>query len=315
MDIFLTLAGQITPLLVLISLGFFTGRFLEVNLHSLATVAIYIIAPYVNFIAISRLEFRADYLILPVFTFAVSLIIGFCVYHLATHFWREKAANLIAMSSVTGNSGYFGLPIVLYMFGPEWVGVYLFMNLGMFLNEIGLGYYFGARGEADVKGAITKVFKLPVIYAIILGFIANMLDIEPTQTMVTYWNHFLGVWIVIGMMLIGTALSKQQKIDVDGRLLRWMLTPRFVIWPLTGSSLVIADMIFLHMFAPEVHGLIIIFTSVPLAGNIVAFAANLNLYPERAAGAVLISTIMALLTLPLAILGLGEIQSILGMTR
>lgn len=301
LDIFFNLFGQITPLLILISLGYIAGRFLDVNLPSLVTVAIYIIAPYVNFIAIAQLELQWNYAILPVYMFCTSAFIGFSVYSLARYFWRDKAANLVAMSSVTGNSGYFGLPIILYLYGPEWVGVYLFMNLGMFLNEIGLGYYFGARGDADFKGAVKKVLKLPVIYAIILGFIANIMGFEPTQTMVSYWNHFLGVWIVIGMMLIGTALSKQSKIDVDRRLLVWMLVPRFIIWPLMGFILVCLDVFVFNLFPNEIYGLVIVFSSVPLAGNVVAFASNLNLYPEKAAGAVLISTILSLFTLPLIV--------------
>lgn len=307
MDIFFALTGQIIPLLALILLGFIAGRFLDVNLKSLATIVIYIIAPYVNFVAISNMDFRLDYLILPVYMFFISALIGIITYNLAVYFWLEKAANLIGMSSVTGNSGYFGLPIVLFLFGPEWIGVYLFMNLGMFLNEIGLGYYFGARSEANIKGAISKVLKLPVIYGIILGFIANFFDFQPSETMMTYWNHFLGVWIIVGMMLIGTALSKQNKIDLDGRLLSWMLFPKFILWPIAGFSFIIFDKLFLNLFPNEIYGLVIIFTSVPLAGNIVAFASNLNLYPERAAGCVLISTLLALFFLPFMIFIFGLI--------
>lgn len=300
-DIFLNLSGQITPLLILVALGFISGRFLDVNLHSMAIIAIYILAPFVNFGALVQLNFTPHYIALPVFAFAVSVLIGVVMYKLGTHFWREKAANLIAMSAVTGNTGYFGIPIVLYLFGPEWLGVYLFMNLGLSISEIGLGYYFGARGEADVKGAVVKVLRLPVVHAIWVGLLANTAGFTMPQTMLTYWHHAIGAWIIIGMMLIGVALGKQEKLDINRRLMAWLYAPRFILWPLAGIAFVLLDMYVFRVYGAEVYTLVMIFSSVPLAGNTVAFAANLNLYPERAAAAVLISTVMAMLFLPLMV--------------
>lgn len=300
-DIFLNLSGQITPLLILVALGFISGRFMDVNLHSMAIIAIYILAPFVNFGALVQLNFTPDYIVLPVFAFTVSVLIGVVMYKLGTHFWREKAANLIAMSAVTGNTGYFGIPIVLFLFGPEWLGVYLFMNLGLSVSEIGLGYYFGARGNADVKGAVIKVLRLPVVHAIWVGLLANWAGFTMPQTMMTYWDYAVGAWIIIGMMLIGVALGKQDKLDIDARLIGWLYAPRFILWPLVGVLFVIADMYFFHLYGAEIYTLVMIFCSVPLAGNTVAFAADLNLYPERAAAAVLISTVMAMFFLPFTV--------------
>ena len=47
-----------------------------------------------------------------------------------------------------------------------------------------------------------------------------------------------------------------------------------------------------------------IFAAVPLAGNLVAYAATLKLHPERMASAVLISTILGIFTVPTAVLAL-----------
>ena len=49
------LVTQIIPLLILIALWYFAGRKLDVNLHSLAMISIYIIAPFVNFGAMSKI--------------------------------------------------------------------------------------------------------------------------------------------------------------------------------------------------------------------------------------------------------------------
>jgi hypothetical protein len=302
MDILGLLIANIIPLYIIIALGYIAGRWLDVNLPSMATVVIYIVAPVVNFGAMTKLQFDSEYVLLPLIFLICSALIGFITYAWASAVWRDSKANLIAMSSVTGNTGYFGLPIVLALFGEQWVGLYLFMNMGLLLSEVGLGYYFGARGHADVKGAIMKVLKLPVIYAIPLGLIVNLLNVDMPVVFDRYWNYATGAWVIIGMMLIGIALSKQERLELDGRLILWMFVPKFLVWPLVGVGIIAADHFVFHAFEPVIYSLIAIFTSVPLAGNIVAFAANLNLHPERAAGAVLVSTVLGIVTVPAAVL-------------
>lgn len=307
MDILALLISNIIPLYILVALGFIAGRWLDVNLHSMAIIVIYIIAPIVNFGAMTKLRFDPEYVALPPVLFAISAVTGFCVYALATRVLRDSKANLVAMSSVTGNTGYFGLPIVLALFGEQWVGLYLFMNMGVLLSENMLGYYFGARGHADMKGAIIKVLKLPVIHAIWLGLLVNALDLSLPVVFDRYWNYATGAWVIIGMMLIGIALSKQPRLELDFRLIRWMFVPKFIVWPLAGAGIIAADYFYIHAFNPDIYGLIAIFTSVPLAGNIVAFAANLNLHPERAAGAVLVSTVFGIVSVPAAVLAIQSI--------
>lgn len=302
MDILLLLIENIIPLYIIIAVGYIVGRWMDVNLPSMATVAIYVLAPVVNFGAMVNLSFDMNYIALPLSTFVASAIIGLITYNIAHYVWRDKTANLIGMGSVTGNTGYFGLPLVLALFGPEWAGVYLFMNMGMFLNEIGLGYYFGARGNADVKTAVLKVIKLPVIHALWLGLLANALGFELSESMTRYWNYSTGAWVIIGMMLIGVALSKQKKLELDWKLMGWMFTPKFILWPLFGGLFIAVDILFFNNYDTTIYQLFVVFTCVPLAGNIVAFASNLDLHPERAATAVLISTLLGIITIPGALL-------------
>lgn len=302
MDLTLTLITNIIPLYILIALGFIGGKWLDVNLPSMATVAIYILAPFVNFGAMTKLDFNWSYILLPVLLFSFSGAVGMAMYLTAHKRWKNNSTNLIGMGSVSGNTGYFGLPLILVLFGPEWAGLYLFMSMSVLLNEIGLGYYFGARGNADVKSAIRRVLKLPVIYAIVLGLIANFAGFTMPDVMTRYWNYASGAWVIIGMMLIGVALGKLEKFEFDWRLLRWLFTAKFLIWPLGGIAFVVYDLHLLHAFDPIVHQMVLIFTAVPLAGNLVAYASTLNLHPERAATAVLASTLLGIATVPAALL-------------
>src|SRR5690606_38571861 len=98
-----------------------------------------LIAPMVNLGAMMQLKFNPDYIALPLFILGTSVAIGLATYHLAMRRWGNTSANLIGMSSVTGNTGYFGLPIILALFGPEATGLYLFMNAALLISENCLG--------------------------------------------------------------------------------------------------------------------------------------------------------------------------------
>lgn len=301
MDIFFLLGQNIAPLYVLIACGYVAGRWMDVNLHSMAIVAIYFLAPMVNFGAMMKLEFDAAYAALPFIMLAGSAAIGCITYWFAQRRWKDNSANLISMSSVTGNTGYFGLPIILALFDEKYAGIYLLINAALILSELGLGYYFGARGHADVRGAIIKVLKLPVVYAIALGLSLNAMNIALPPLVERYTDYATGAWVLIGMMLIGIALGKQEKITFEPRLIKWLFTAKFVLWPLFGAAFIAADILVFGLYEPKIHALVAIFCSVPLAGNLVAYATNLNLRPERVAGAVLASTLLALFTVPLAL--------------
>ncbi len=301
-ELLLLLISNILPLYVLIGLGYIAGRWLDVNLHSMAIVAIYILAPIVNFGALAQMEFTPQYILLPIIIYFCSVTIGIVSYTTAQKIWKNNRANLVGMSSVVGNTMYFGLPVVMALLGPEWAGVYALINLGIFLNEISLGYYFGARDQASVKGAILKVLKLPVIYGIALGLLYNMSGLDLPDSFMRYWNYAIGAWVFIGMMIIGVALSKLPSLDPDWGLIANLFVPKFIVWPIVGFTIILGDMGYFQLFSSEVYYLLAIITSVPLAGNLVAYAATLNLHPEKTAAAVLLSTILGILSVPGAVL-------------
>lgn len=302
MDILFLLIANIIPLYILILLGFISGRHMDVNLPSMATIAIYILAPIVNFGAMAQMNFTPEYMTLPLIFFIGSAVIGTISYLSAQKIWKNSTANLIGMGSVTGNTMYFGLPVILALLGPEWIGVYALLNLGTFLNEVGLGYFFGARGNATLKGALLKVLKLPVIHAIWLGLLYNISGLPLPESFTRYWDYSIGAWVIIGMMIIGVALAKQSKLDIDFKLLLSMFTPKFILWPIFGFSVILIDQAYFQAFEQEVYIMLAVMSSVPLAGNLVAYAATLNLHPEKAAAAVLISTVLAFITVPLAVI-------------
>lgn len=299
------LIANLIPLYILIAFGYIGGRYLDVHLHSMAIVSMYFISPVVNFGAIWRLEFTPAYLLLPVMVYAVAAGMAFSSYYLARLRWKDDTANLCGMALGGANTGYFGLPLILALFGPEGAGIYLLATFAMTLSENTVCYYIGARGAASVKDSVKKVLGLPAFHAIWAALLLNFLNIEPPKVFLTYWQYFAGSWVVIGMMLIGVALAGVKSFRLNLPLIGFMFFMKFVIWPLAMGGIIALDVYALGLFSHEIHIMLLIAGIVPLMANTVAFAARLGVKPGEAATAVLLSTLFALFYIPAVFLALG----------
>ena len=108
-------------------------------------------------------------------------------------------------------------------------------------------------------------------------------------------------------MIVGAALSKIQAFTFCPRFVSLSFLGKFIVFPLVTFLFVWVDQTYVHFYARDIHHLLMILAIVPPAANIAAFAAQLNLQPERAATTILLGTLFALVYIPAVIwlLGIG----------
>lgn len=305
MEIFFMLLSAILPLYVLIALGFVAGRFFEADRATLANLAIFIFMPVVVFGFVADLEFRASYIALPFIVYAVNALIGLSMLKIGRKIYHGPEANILAMAASMGNTGYFGLPLVFALFDHQHAALYIFAMLGGAVYEATIGYYIAARGRFDVKTSLLKLAKFPGLYAMALAFAFKAAEIQLGETFHTYWGYFKGAYVLSGMMLIGVALSRVKKFVIGPRFLTLAFTGKFVLWPGLIGLWIALDKAALHMFTPDIYSLMLVMAVVPPAANIVAFATQLDLVPEKAATTILIGTLVALVYIPAILVWAG----------
>ena len=298
MDVFFSLFVSILPLYVIIALGWIAGRFYDVDKNSLANLAIYILVPAVTFYYMAGVEFRPAYFSLPFVAFGCYASVAIGAYWLGRKLYPDNRANLLAMCSGTKNNGYMGLPVIILFFKPEWVGVYVFTLTGSLVYEATVMYYIANRGQFSVQESIKRVLSFPVIYAALIGLVFNLLGFEIPEQTEDFWGYFRGAYVVVGMMIIGVSLSKVSKLVIAPKFLSLVFGAQFVAWPLITYGLVWIDESTTQFFADEVHKFFIVMSLLPPAANVAAYAATLDLNPEKAATTILIGTIFALFYIP-----------------
>ena len=306
MDIFLLLLTTLLPLYALIGIGFAAGRWFSVDRETLANFAIYICVPAVAFGFIAQIDFRPEYTLLPMVIFVIAGAIAIAALHLGRRLYPDNRVNLMAMCASLGNMGYFGLPVVMALYDEKLVAVYMFMLLGGIIFESTAGYYMAARGHFTVRDSLVKLSKFPTIYAIALGLMVNFMHIQLPDQLFLYWEYFKGAYVIMGMMIIGAALSRVKKLIIAPKFIALSFAGKFIAWPLLAYLFIFLDRHVFGIFDSDIYHLILLMSLVPPGANIAAFASQMDLKPEKAATTVLLGTIFALFYIPamLALLGL-----------
>lgn len=290
METALPILVQLLPLYVIIALGYVGTRLFQFDGRALAQIAIYLITPMVVLGFTAQMHFTPDSLLLPIIAFACGIIITLGAYNLHRSFgFKDAHGNLSAMGIGGGNTGYFGLPLFVILFGADNVGVYVLGVLGYTFTEILAGYYVISRGRFSVRESLLRVVRMPAIYAGIIGLIWSIAGLPMPKHMITMFDWFRGAYTVVGMLIIGCTLGKMHKLEFDWKFLGITILGRHLIW----SALFLPLAIFWTDLALPVRQSFLVMSLVPLAANFVAYANETDIHPEKAATAVILSTILS----------------------
>jgi hypothetical protein len=228
-------------------------------------------------------------------TFALATIVGLASYGLGKFFVRDSSTTLLPVACGSGNTGYFGLPVAMALFGEDVAGLYFLANLGVVVFETSVGYYFVARGNLSRGLALKRVLKLPILYALAAGLGYAALNISLPGPAVQLWDITKNAYIVIGMMIAGLALAKATSLKIKPGLLTTALAGKFLFWPLAAIFFSMAGK---GLFPAETHSLILVMSLTPIAANLPAYAAANNGPVAEAALLVFICTLIALIGMP-----------------
>lgn len=302
MTIFFTLFLKIIPLYLIIALGFFAQKKLDVNKEPIARLLIYIISPAVVFLGTYQAGLRAELLILPFITFFIGAFLLFVTLFFGRFIWKDGTEKIAAFSAGTGNTGYFGIPVCLALVGEESLPIVVMATFGLIFFENTLGFYVVARASHSGKAALMKVLKLPSFYAFLSGLLLNVFQLDLHSSILDFFTAIKGAYPVLGMMMIGLGLAGMTIGHFDWKFTALTFVNKFLFWPLIVLLVIFLDQNYWHFLTPLIYKVLLIESLVPLAANTVSYASELRAHPEKAALVVFASTLFALIYIPLMII-------------
>lgn len=284
-------------LLSLSGVGWFLGKKLSLSSKDISALLVYVIAPFVIFYAI--IQSPADWTFfkysLAAFTIATSMAILGLVF--AKLFFQDSRVNLFGFAAGTGNTGYFALPLVLAIFDQQQVAIAIFIIIGITLYEFTVGYFITANGALSYKESLLKVIKMPIIYAAALGMLCKYLGLQFGDIFLSFLANFKGAYSVLGMMTIGITIAQFSKLEID-----WLFSSLSIFWKhLIYPLFTLFLFIFIIPLDNKTLQVVALMVATPMAGNVVIISNNLGLHPEKAATTVMMSTVLAIVSVPISL--------------
>ena len=288
-EIFLDILG---PVAVLVAVGFGVGRWLDVPPEPLAKLAFWVIGPAFMFDALANAGLATDSLVRIAAASLVAIAAAGVIALVATaRLGRDRRATIVT-ASVYGNTGNFGLAIVIFTFDDSALP-YAAVAL-VAVNTVGVvvGVAMATGGLAGIWRAVTTPMTLVVIPALVVN------GTESTLPPILDRSIGLLAQAIIPVMLITLGIQLQRmglpRIDLDVTL---ALTAKLIVQPLAAIGAV-------HLLdlSGDAAGVVVLQAAMPAAVFTAVLAIEQQTRPREAATIVLAGSLAAVLTLPWFIL-------------
>jgi len=291
--ILLVFINVVTPVFILVVIGYFVGPRLKIEARSLSRTAYFVFIPAFVFNIISEAKIDSE-LALQMLSFilvaqiAVALL-GFLVGK-ALRQSREITAAFVLIATF-GNVGNFGLPLIVFRLGESartYATVYFVATVFIsFVICVGVASWARCGGVT----AIFSVFKTPALIALIPALVFNITDVE-VPIFLSRLSGLLGqAMIPVMLITLGVQMGEIPKIKINfnvfaastvrligGPVLALLIVPYFGLEGLERSTGILQ-------------------AAMPAAVLASIIALEYKLLPEFVTTTVLFSTLYSILTL------------------
>jgi len=291
--IFLVFLNVVTPVFILVVIGYFVGTSLKIEARSLSRTAYFVFIPAFVFNIISEAKIDSG-LALQMLSFilvaqiAVALL-GFLVGK-ALRQSREITAAFVLIATF-GNVGNFGLPLIVFRLGETartYATVYFVATVFIsFVICVGVASWARSGGVT----AVFSVFKTPALIALIPALVFNITDAE-VPIFLSRLSGLLGqAMIPVMLITLGVQMGEIPKIKINfnvfaastvrligGPVLALLIVPYFGLEGLERSTGILQ-------------------AAMPAAVLASIIALEYKLLPEFVTTTVLFSTLYSILTL------------------
>jgi predicted permease len=201
---------------------------------------------------------------------------------------RQKHSGLYVPISIM-NSVNIPFPIIFLVYGSEGLFAATLFMMPASILAYTMGIYI-ASGK-DWKGSLKEVFKIPPVYAAVLGLLLNMLDVSVPEIIIRPLS-ILGMMTVPSVLLVlGSNLSKIRITSIPTTLLSSFLR--------VGVGLGFGFLaVSLFDLTGVLRAVVILDSAMPAAVNASIIATKYDNEAELVSSVVFVTTIASLVVIP-----------------
>jgi predicted permease len=288
------LYNNIVPVFIAIGLGYALERRLKIEIKSVSRTIFYALTPCLVFSSLVNSTIGGgEFWDIASFEILITLGVALVAWGVtrALRFDRAmESAFLLVILFV--NAGNYGLSVNLLAFGETALAraIIYFVVSSLLTNTTGV--YLASRGKAKAFGAFLNVFKVPIVYAVLLAVFVKLINLDVTGSPIFKAVEMVGqgavplMLLLLGMQLAKAPLAQGMKMASLAALIRLVVSP-LIAWPLanwlglTGSTLQAC----------------VVEASMPTAVTTAVLAIEFDARPEFVTSVIFLSTLASPITL------------------
>ncbi len=302
MELALITAQQVIVLFLLIGCGFVavkTGVLKQAGKQTLSNLLLYLVVPAM-IVHSYMMEFSEEILhnLLAAFGMSIlAILIGTAITLLLTARRKDRRMPIFRFACVFSNAAYMGFPLISALFGSEGL-LYASAYVTVFNILLWTMGYGMVSGSSNPKEVARSLLHTPVLYAMVVGLAIYLLQIPVPNLIAQPIDLLSGMNTPLSMLITGMLIAAGD--------LKSIVCNRH-IWKLAALRMVLIPAVCVAVFALlGFHGMsaqvVLLLECCPAAAITSVFAVQFGHEERFAAGSVVLTTLLSIVTLPLCAL-------------
>ena len=295
---------------VMIMLGFILVKTKLVNpdsKKSLSNILVYVVVPcmIVNSFIATYDDSILENLLWSFLVSFILLVLGIVVSFVICIKYKTSDKPILLFALMFSNASYMGIPLIQALFGDIGV-IYASGFLTLFNILLWTVGYMVVSKTFNIKSTLISILKTPIIYSLIIGLLIFIFQIPVPNIIKTPLNLLGNMNTPLSMLVTGMIIGSSNVLTVVKNKYVWLN----VAFRLLLIPLICLGVTYLLSFLPiskEVLKIAFILMATPSAAITSIFAIKFNYNEDVAAGVVIITTILSIITLPLFTLAIDSL--------
>ena len=286
----------VLPVLAVAATGYVLGVLTDVDPEPLATVTVYVLVPALVFHSLATASVGGAE---GVRVAGAAVVLTFVMWGVSetVAVAADETRNGLVLAGTFPNTANYGIPLSVFAFPSVGRSTAVLYVVGSTVMMYTVGVYVASRDAASSSvGALRRVARLPLVYAVPVGVAANAAGVDgggaAFETLRLVGDSSIPLMlIVLGVQLARATPSGSVRDVALANVLR------LVVAPVVAVPVVLA----LGFTNPDVARVVVLEASTPVAVTTVILTVEFSGDPDYAATAVLTTTLASVVTVTVLI--------------
>lgn len=297
----MAILNVIIPVCLIFFVGYIGQKIFRLNIKSVSTVSLYLIAPALMFQTFYKTELNRTFLQIVIYVVLLSVIIIWLMKGIGfIKKYSPPVTSSLILATAFMNNGNFGAPVVLFAYGDKgFQYAVIILTLHTVIIST-FGVYYAAKGKMDVKSSLLSILKMPMIWGSVAGLFWHYLNIPLPENMYDAISLVADAAIPTVMITLGMQLAELKPGNLQWGKISLALIVRLLISPVIAWTIA-----YCLGAEPLLEKVMIVSAAMPAAAITTMYALQYDSEPDLVSSITLFGTLLSVVTLSILLTILG----------